>query len=272
MHAKSFQQRSDGIPALDCHLHGPATDGAIFQWAPMLRNYRDYLNFLAASGVSGGIQNSITAVLAKTESQLAAGNRCALKLARPAASRPLQILPASIVHPSFLAQARRDLTILRQAGSCWVGEICPYLSGWTAEHPRFKTLLRLLEAENVVLQIHHQTDAVHRMIAKTAPKLTLVISHLGGKTEIEERLTLAADYPNITLDISGSGYDRLGMLEKAVAMGLEDRILYGSDYPINDPGAVRARILNGRFTLEVKRKILGRNLQRLLQAKGVRFP
>ena len=61
------------------------------------------------------------------------------------------------------------------------------------------------------------------------------------------------------------------MLEKGVAMGLEDRILYGSDFPVNDPGAVRTRILNGWFTPAVKRKILGKNLQCLLAAKGIRF-
>jgi len=238
----------------------------------MLRNYRDFLDFLHKSGIQGGIQNSISAVLAKTESKIAAGNRCALLLARPAAARPLRILPACIVHPSFPAQARRDLKTFRKAGSCWVGEVCPYLSGWTAESPRSKTMLRMLEAENVILQIHHQTDAVHRIIVETVPRLTLVISHLGGKAEMEELMALATDYPNILLDISGSGYDRLGMLEKAVAMGLEDRILYGSDFPINDPGAVRARILNGWFTPAVKRKILGGNLQRLLAAKGLRFP
>ena len=271
MHDRKSKTRAAIIPVLDCHLHGPAEDGSVFQWTPMLSNYRDYLDFLHTSGIHGGIQSSITAVLAKTASQLAAGNRCALKLARPAVSRPLQIMPACIVHPSFLAQARRDLKTFRKAGSCWVGEVCPYLSGWTAAHPRFKTMLRLLESENVVLQIHHQTDAIHRMIAETAPRLTLVISHLGGKAEIEELLALAADYPNIILDICGSGYDRLGMLEKGVAMGLEDRILYGSDFPVNDPGAVRTRILNGWFTPAVKRKILGKNLQRLLATKGIHF-
>ncbi|MDP2990142.1 MAG: hypothetical protein Q8O57_06205, partial [Kiritimatiellota bacterium] len=172
------------FPVLDCHLHGPASDGAIFQWAPMLRNYRDYLKFLCAAGITGGIQNSITAIMAKTESQLSAGNRHALKLARPAATRPLRILPACIMHPSFPTLARRDLKTFRKAGSCWVGEVCPYLAGWTPQHPRFKALLHFLEAEYCIFQIHTQTDEIHRMIVDAAPDLTLVISHLGGKVEI----------------------------------------------------------------------------------------
>ncbi len=271
MRHRTPRERLDGIPVFDCHLHGPAADGKVFQWAPMLRDYADYLAFLRAAGVRGGIQTSITAVMAKTERELAAGNRAALALAR-AAGRGWRLLPACIVHPSFPAQARRDLAVFRRAGSRWVGELCPYLAGWTPAHPRFRALLRLLETAGAVLQIHAQTDEVHRMIAACAPGLPLVISHLGGRAEIEQKLDLARACPTVYLDICGRGYERLGVLELAVARGLEDRILYGSDYPVNDPGAVLARILGGRFSPAVRRKILGGNLARLLAARGMRLP
>ena len=66
-------------------------------------------------------------------------------------------------------------------------------------------------------------------------------------------------------DTSGYGHDRVGVLEYAVEKIGPDRILFGSDFSINDPGTVIARIRNAFITEEQKAKILSGNLELLLK-------
>ena len=54
------------------------------------------------------------------------------------------------------------------------------------------------------------------------------------------------------------------MLEYAVKTIGGDRVLFGSDFSINCPATVIARIRNALLTEEQRRKILSENLQGLL--------
>jgi predicted TIM-barrel fold metal-dependent hydrolase len=56
----------------------------------------------------------------------------------------------------------------------------------------------------------------------------------------------------------------VGVLEYAVEKIGPDRILFGSDFTINDPGTVIARIRNAFITDEQKVKILSGNLVSLI--------
>jgi len=57
----------------------------------------------------------------------------------------------------------------------------------------------------------------------------------------------------------------VGMLEYAVKTIGADRVLFGSDFSINCPATVLARIQNAFLTEEQKRKILASNLEALLK-------
>lgn len=255
---------------VDTHLHGPSPAGKIYQWVPVVKNYGEYLDYLARAGVRVGIQNSWWAVAAKKRAALAAGNRCALALARRSISRRLKIIPACIVHPSFPEQALHDMAMFRKAGSCWAGEMCPYMAGYSETDPALIRLAKLVEAEGFVFQVHGAPRSGLDKIARACPSLPLVVSHLGsGRKAIFERLALAADRPNVYLDICGTGHERMGILEKAVDMGLGDRLLYGSDFPINEPGGPIVRVLNSRLPTAVKRKILGLNAIALMRQQGM---
>jgi predicted TIM-barrel fold metal-dependent hydrolase len=47
-----------------------------------------------------------------------------------------------------------------------------------------------------------------------------------------------------------------------------DRVLYGSDFTINEPSAVIARVKNAFLTAADREKILFRNVERLLANAG----
>lgn len=60
----------------------------------------------------------------------------------------------------------------------------------------------------------------------------------------------------------------MGILEQAVRVAGADRVLFGSDYTINDPAGVIARLDKSNFDVETREKVLGGNLARLLTEHG----
>jgi predicted TIM-barrel fold metal-dependent hydrolase len=58
------------------------------------------------------------------------------------------------------------------------------------------------------------------------------------------------------------------MLEYAVKSIGPDRVLFGSDFSINCPATVIARVEHAFLTEEQRRKILGGNLEALLAKAG----
>ena len=256
----------------DCHVHGPTTDEKFVQMTPMFKRYSQYLSYLSHTGVVLAIQNSWSAVTAKTRKGLADGNEAALSWARKGSSKKLRIIPSLITHPDFLGQAAKDIERFREAGTCWVGEVCSYQAGFTSEHPQYMKMLSIIEDARFVYQLHEEPAANLRKMALHCPTLPLVVSHLGGSPDgMNEKLVLAKELSNVYLDICGWGHERLGMIEKGVDMGLEDRILYGSDFPVNEPGGPLIRILNSSMSKTVKRKILSENLRRLMASRGVKI-
>jgi hypothetical protein len=74
-----------------------------------------------------------------------------------------------------------------------------------------------------------------------------------------------ARHKNTHIDLSGSGIERVGILERAVREIGADRVLYGSDFTSNEPAAVIARVKNAFLTAQDREKILFRNVSRLLE-------
>ena len=97
-----------------------------------------------------------------------------------------------------------------------------------------------------------------------------VLEHLGeSPADVRARIGLAAVHPNLYLDMSGNGFERMGVLELAVETAGPERVLFGSDFTINDPAGVIARIQKSRLDEATRRKVLGDNVRRLLTEHGV---
>ncbi|MEP7270001.1 MAG: amidohydrolase family protein [Acidobacteriota bacterium] len=91
-----------------------------------------------------------------------------------------------------------------------------------------------------------------------------------GSTCVLARIDIVARRKNALIELSGSGIERVGILEKAIKDIGADRVLYGSDFTINDPAAVIARVRNAVLTAEDREKILFRNVERPLANAGAR--
>ena len=129
--------------------------------------------------------------------------------------------------------------------------------------------MRLADELNMVVHIHNDDARDMARLCREFPGITFVLAHLGDSPEeVRERIDLTTHYRNLYLDISGHGYQRMGILERAVRVAGADRVLFGSDFTINDPAGVIARLTVSNLDSDTREMILGGNLQRLLIDHG----
>lgn len=247
----------------DCHLHSPSEKGEEWQWHKVTGNFEEFVIYLDRTGVGKGIINTQSSYRKKPE-EFIAGNREAARFAERSKGR---FLPACIVNPYFIDEAMKEIEYCHnQLGFVWVGELCNYMIPYSYDIPEFAQLVRHVAKLNMVLALHTEHGEME-YIAEHFPEAIIAFAHFGDDHEYEDifkRIDMVAANPNYYLDTSGYGHDRVGVLEYAVKSIGPDRVLFGSDFSINDPGTVIARITNAFLTEEQKQKIFSENLRGLL--------
>lgn len=252
----------------DAHLHCPSESGNVWQWHPVTKTFEEFTRYLDRCGVERGIINNVRSQLAKTPAEFIAGNR---EVARYVEKTRGRFLGACVVNPLFIDEALREIEDCRkQLGFVWVGELCNYTVPYAYTLKEFERLVQQVVNLNMVLDVHTELEEMEYIIQKF-PQATIVFPHFGDSHEYEhifKRIDLIARHLNCYLDTSGSGHDRVGMLEYAVKTMGPDRILFGSDFSINCPATVIARIRHSFLNEEAKRKIFSQNLETLLDKVG----
>jgi predicted TIM-barrel fold metal-dependent hydrolase len=245
----------------DAHLHIPSDNGENFQWNLVTRNMPEFVAYLDKCGVRRGVISSSLSNVAKTPEEYRLGNREVAKYSEKYTGR---FRPSCVVTPFQVDEALREIEECRKLGFVWLGEFCNYMTHYRYDTPEWAQVMQLAAKLNMVIQIH--TDVAEmRYLADHFPRNTIVFPHLGGnKKDIADRIAIVAAHPNCSIDISGSGQERVGILELAVKEIGADRVLYGSDFTINEPSGVIARVDNAFLTPEDREKILYKNVQRLI--------
>jgi predicted TIM-barrel fold metal-dependent hydrolase len=250
----------------DAHLHIPSDNGENFQWYLVTRNMPEFVAYLDKCGVRRGVISSSWSNRARTPEDYRNGNREVAKYAERYKGR---FRGSCVITPFRIEEALREIEDCRkQHGFVWLGEFCNYMTGYKYETPEWAQVMRLATKLNYVVQIHTNTQEM-QYLADTFPETTIVFPHLGGsQKEIFARIAIVAQHKNAYIDLSGSGIERVGILERAVKEIGADRVLYGSDFTINEPAAVIARVRNAFLTPSDREKILFRNVERLLARAG----
>jgi uncharacterized protein len=247
----------------DAHLHCPSEDGAVWQWYPVTKSFEEFVSYLDRAGVERGIINSVRCQLAKSPAEFIKGNR---EVARYVERYRGRFVGACVVNPLFIDEALREIEDCRkQLGFVWVGELCNYTVPYPYTIKEFEMLVRQVRKLGMVLDVHTELTEMEYIIQKY-PDTTIVFPHFGeSPNDIFKRLDLVAHNPNCYMDTSGAGHERVGMLEYSMKSIGPDRVLFGSDFTINDPSGVIARIEHSLLTEEQKRKVLSQNLESLLK-------
>jgi len=250
----------------DAHLHIPSDNGENFQWHLVTRNMQDFVAYLDRCGVRRGVISSSWSNKAQTPEDYRNGNREVAKYVDRYKGR---FRGSCVVTPFRIEEALREIERCHaEDGFVWLGEFCNYMTGYKYDTPEWRRIMELATRLNLVVQIHTNTQEM-RYLADAFPDATIVFPHLGSnRDDIFARIGIIAGHKNAHIDLSGSGIERVGILERAVKEIGADRVLYGSDFTINEPEAVIVRVKNAFLTPEDREKILYRNVERLLARAG----
>jgi predicted TIM-barrel fold metal-dependent hydrolase len=263
--SKAPAGHAEPLRVFDAHLHCPSESGNVWQWYPVTKTFEEFATYLDSTGVQRGIINSVRCQEAKTPAEFIAGNR---EVARYVEKYKGRFLGACVVNPLFIDESLREIEDCRkQLGFVWVGELCNYMAPFEYTIKEFEMLVDQVVKLHMVLDVHTELEEMEYIIQKF-PQAIIVFPHFGDSHEYEhifKRIDAIAAHSNTYLDTSGYGHDRVGMLEYAVKTIGPDRVLFGSDFSINCPATVIARVENALITEEQKRKILSENLQALLK-------
>jgi hypothetical protein len=238
----------------------------VWEWAPFTEDTEAAIKYLRRCGVERAIVNSMRGELATTPEEMRAGNDETLAAARQYEG---YIVPACLVNADLGEEALAEIRRCREEGVVWMGELCGYASGYTYDTENFARVAALASDLNLVVQIHSEGWEEMDRICGEFPKVTWVLAHVGDSPEeCKRRCELAAKHKNLCLDLCGHGIQRMGVLDYAVKCAGPDRVLFGSDYTINDPAAVIATVKLSYLDDDVKDKVLGGNAARMLKERG----
>jgi predicted TIM-barrel fold metal-dependent hydrolase len=262
--SKSQSADTDSYQIFDCHLHSPADSGEEWQWHKVTETFDDFVRYLDKTGVKKGIINSQRSYAVNPD-EFRAGNR---EVARNVEKYRGRFLGACVVNPQYIDEALKEIEFCHdQLGFVWVGELCNYMVPYNYSLKEFEQLVEQVVKLNMVLALHTEHGEME-YITQKFPEATIAFAHFGDDHEYEDifkRIDMVAQNPNYYLDTSGYGHDRVGVLEYAVKKIGPDRVLFGSDFSINDPSTVIARINNSFLTDGQKINIFSRNLEGLLK-------
>ena len=250
----------------DAHLHIPSDNGENFQWHLVTRNMPEFVAYLDRCGVRRGVISSSWSNKAHTPDDYRQGNREVAKYVDRYKGR---FRGSAVITPFRIDEALREIEEChKNLGFVWLGEFCNYMTGYRYDTPEWTEVMKLATKLRLVIQIHTNVKEM-QYLADAFPDATIVFPHLGGnRDDIFARIAIVAKHKNAHIDLSGSGIERVGILERAVKEIGADRVLYGSDFTINEPSAVIARVKNAFLTPADREKILFRNVERLLGQAG----
>jgi len=104
-------------------------------------------------------------------------------------------------------------------------------------------------------------------VAVDFPNLSIVMAHFGFPWFLDA-LSIARRHPNVFVDISGLS---LGAMEsmpwKLIESSIQDKVLFGSDYPMCRPSEAVTLLDELPVKPETKEKILGGNACRILECQ-----
>jgi hypothetical protein len=100
-------------------------------------------------------------------------------------------------------------------------------------------------------------------LARRFPEATIIMAHMGEEAWFEA-IAIAGSLPNIVLDTTGSR-NWYRILNYALDMVGEDRIVFGMDFPAYNPGPEISKVRDADIPESQKTKIMGENAARILK-------
>ncbi len=103
-------------------------------------------------------------------------------------------------------------------------------------------------------------------VLKAFPNLTVIGAHLGGWSVWREAAEKLPGMPNLYVDCSSCfQFSDLDVIRECIECFGEDRVLFGTDYPMWDPATELGVLLSFGYSREKYRKILAENAKKVFK-------
>jgi predicted TIM-barrel fold metal-dependent hydrolase len=171
-------------------------------------------------------------------------------------------------------RGREDLALLEKAAraSGFKGiKIHPSFAKVPADDPRYEPVWRFAAERGLPIVSHSWSASSYNPVqvlstperferyVKAFPAVTFVLGHSGGRGEgRRQAIRMAREYPSVFMDISGDICDR-HFLEQMEREQVEQKVLFGTDYPWFDHRAHLSGVYLARISARAKRLILRDN-------------
>ena len=174
-------------------------------------------------------------------------------------------IPGVQVDARFVDESIKEIDKTIEHGFSLIGELVPYHYNWEYSDPKFRDILDYTKDKNMVFSLHTTDISVMESVASDYPDTTFVFAHPGEKAMLLRHIEVMKKCENVYLDLSGTGLFRLSMLKKLVCEVGAERILFGSDYPVCNPGMYVGGVMFEKITDHERELILSGNAKRLLR-------
>lgn len=237
-----------------------------FYGIPMSRDGK--VSTLLAAGEKAGITHFLVQSVATTPKQVSSINRF---IAESVAESGGKMTGFGTMHPES-DDPERDFEELSALGLRGV-KLHPDIQGFKIDDYRMLKIYELCEKNNVPILMHcgdsrYDNSNPNRLkpILDIYTDLTVIGAHFGGYSVWDDAARLLAGYKNLYVDTSSSLFKLTGERAKEL-IGLfgEDKVLFGTDYPMWDISEEMDRFMSLDLTEEQHRKILYDNAARLLE-------
>lgn len=259
---------NDSFEIIDCHIHPYLEDNTNFAWFNPL-SVEDFVKFMKKCGISRACGSVIMKGIAETGTfkETHEMNMQCLKFRD---KYPDFFIPGIHIHPDYPQESCAEVEYLyKNEGVRWIGELVGYLTNYKSyvSAGAFE-IFTLLDKLNLPVNIHVFTMDEIDKICAAVPNLKIIVAHPGdGRQNIMDRIDYMAKYPNVYLDISGSGPNRWGILRYAIDKAGKDKFLFGTDFPLCNPAMYVAGVNSETLTDSEKKAIFSENFKRLAGLK-----
>jgi predicted TIM-barrel fold metal-dependent hydrolase len=223
----------------------------------------DFVSELRRAGISMACGSVIRPVSGADFGELRAMNDVAVEFSR---RFPDFFIPGIHIHSGHIEESCREIERMNKIGVRLVGELVPYMMGYSVYATREAfPIYELIEEYGMILSIHPTNDEDIENIMREFPRLPVIVAHPGEKEDFDVHLDRMKRYENAYLDICGTGLFRNNLLRYGIDRAGAERFLFGTDFPICNPAMQVHGVLYEKLTDAEKEAILSGNFLRLFK-------
>lgn len=261
-------------PIIDFHTHPYLTREEFYCFYP--ENFTPSPVQLKEDLLKAGITHICGSVIQKTKYTAEKGFEYIRDCNRKALALKEQLgdfySPGFHVHPGFVRESCAEIEFMHWKGFHLIGELVPYMHGWRDYSSKeFQEILDVAETCHMAVSYHTMLEEeaeMEKMIA-AHPGLIFIAAHPGERETYYLHLERMKKYDNLYLDLSGAGLFRYGLVAEGVRLVGSEHILFGTDYPICNPGMYVQAVLQEPISEDALNNIFYQNARRILDTLGM---